>query len=138
LPPRNPTIETGPLLLEPPEDSMMVTDQGYRSILRELNEGGEGENTEREARRHGYAYVDLSRVTIEEETLSLVPAETAQKLNVLPVRKDGKKLWVCMQMPPQPRDVERLAVETNCRVIPVSAIPSALRISIDFYYSVQS
>ena len=112
----------------------MVTDQDYRVELRELSQSGDGALKQHEALRNGYAYVDLSRISVDQETLGLVSAETARNLKVLPVKKDGPNVWVCMEMPPAPRDMHRLAVETNCRVIPVSVIDKALVVSLEFYY----
>jgi hypothetical protein len=94
--------------------------------------------TQYEAMRHGYAYVDLSRVTLDPHVIALVSAESARRLAVVPVKQDGNNLWVCMEMPPTPRVLERVALETGCRVIPVAVISKALEITIDFYYPLPS
>ncbi len=116
----------------------MVMDNQYRTHLRELSQGGDGMITQYEALRHGYAYVDLSKVTLEPEAIETISATTARQLNVIPVKKDGLNLWVCMEMPPAPKTIEKLAVETGCRIIPVAVISKALEISVEHYYPVQT
>ena len=112
----------------------MVTEDDYRTQLREMSQSGEGMITQHDAMRQGYTYVDLSKLSLDAETISRISGETARKLNVIPVKQDGPNLWVCMEMPPDPKIVDLLSIETSSRIIPVSVMAKALNLSVSFYY----
>jgi hypothetical protein len=112
----------------------IVTEKEYRSQLRSLETQGDRLLSRYEAQRHGYAFVDLSRVEIEPSAIGLLDPSLGRSFHVLPLKVDGINAWVCMELPPSPKLVERLRIETGMNVIPVGTLPEALSLSVRYYY----
>jgi hypothetical protein len=116
----------------------MVTQKEYREQLRALESQGDRMLCQYEAQRHGYAFVDLSRVTIESEAINVLRPEMGRSLHVLPLKVDGLHAWICMELPPSPKLIERLRVETGLNVIPVGTLAEALSLSVRYYYPLEA
>ena len=112
----------------------ILTGAKYRKQLRALAKCSDTMLNRYQAQRYGYTFVDLANVDLHPSVLETISPETAIDLNVVPVRLDGRNLWVCMELPPCLRSLERLRIETRCNVIPVGISPDALWLSVQFYY----
>lgn len=71
-------------------------------------------------------YLDLSRLTIKESLLKLIPEKLARKYRVIPFDKDGYKLKVAMEDPQDFEALEFVKRQSGLQVIPYYATSSNL------------
>jgi type IV pilus assembly protein PilB len=92
-------------------------------ILVSLNIVGEREVLQSRAQLMGYAFADISRVSLDPSAIASVPATLARSCRALPLKRDGTNLWVAMLDPTDARTANALKLASGCRIIPVFAIP---------------
>ena len=78
------------------------------------------------AQQLGYAFVDLPRIQSFDDVKGLLPLETMRRLQILPLKRDGNNLWLAMADTTDILARAEVKEVTNCRVIPVVVVPSAL------------
>jgi type IV pilus assembly protein PilB len=86
------------------------------------------------SRQYNIPSIQLSQLDIDPEVLRLVPMALAEKLEVLPVRKDGNVLTLAMADPTNVLAVDDVAFMTNLQIQPVVASQVAVRQAIDRLY----
>jgi type IV pilus assembly protein PilB len=78
--------------------------------------------------------VDLSENDVDPEATKLLPQEIATKFQVMPVRRDGRRLQVAMADPGNIFAIDDIKFITGCEVEPVVAAESAIKRLIDRHY----
>ncbi|MBN1233033.1 MAG: type IV-A pilus assembly ATPase PilB [Candidatus Coatesbacteria bacterium] len=86
--------------------------------------------------QHNTEYVDLTKINIAPEILKLVPAEIAQRFQVVPYERRGRMLKVAMVNPHQLDQVNDLSFITGFDIIPVVAPENSIAKAILKYYKV--
>ena len=81
--------------------------------------------------------VDLNRVVIDPRIIKLVPAELAQKRQVLPLRRVGRTLTVAMANPTDAGAIDDLKFITRHDIEPVVVGEYTLRKALDKYYEIK-
>lgn len=64
---------------------------------------------------------------ITDEALALVPAEMAERLECVPLRKDGRRLHVAMAQPENLASTDALSFRTGLRIVPYVALELRLK-----------
>jgi type IV pilus assembly protein PilB len=96
----------------------------------------EEELTRMLARQYRVPAVDLNRVVIDPKIIKLVPADLAQKRQVLPLRRVGRTLTVAMANPTDASAMDELKFITRHDIEPVVVGEYTLRKHLDKYYEV--
>src|SRR5438445_115039 len=78
------------------------------------------------SRQYGVPSITLAQLEIDPAVLRLVPAPTARKYEVIPVRKMGNSLAVAMADPTNVFALDDIAFMTNLQVLPLVASQSAI------------
>src|SRR5207244_1061132 len=86
------------------------------------------------SRQYGVPSITLAQLEIDPAVLRLVPAPTARKYEVIPVRKMGNSLAVAMADPTNVFALDDIAFMTNLQVLPLVASQTAIRKAIDRNY----
>jgi len=81
------------------------------------------------------AYVDCSAVTPESEVLKLIPRAMAERLSVLPIRRDGRKLVIAMAFPQNLATLGELRFTTGMEISPRQSFRTELQAAIALNYS---
>ncbi|MEM7560927.1 MAG: hypothetical protein AAF394_17525, partial [Planctomycetota bacterium] len=79
-------------------------------------------------------YVDLEHVSIEDETIQLVPESVAREIGILPYSESGGELFVVMHDPGDLETIEKLRFILNRPVKPMVASRLAIEKAINHYY----
>jgi len=79
--------------------------------------------------------VSLTNIEIPPSTLSILAKETVERYHVVPVKKDGNRLWVAMCDPMDVETIEALEDSTGLVVQPMVAPESSIIEAIHRYYS---
>ena len=99
--------------------------------LRQLGMIGERELLQAKAQERGIGFVDIERIPIDDLPHNLIPTETLKCHQVLPVKKEGNNLWIAMADPADTAGINAVKLHTNCRVIPVQAVPGRIAEALD-------
>src|SRR5213594_1182164 len=86
------------------------------------------------SRQYGVPSITLAQLEIDPAVLRLVPAPTARKYEVIPVRKMGNSLALAMADPTNVFALDDIAFMTNLQVLPLVASQTAVRKAIDRNY----
>ncbi|MBN2019686.1 MAG: type II/IV secretion system protein [Sedimentisphaerales bacterium] len=113
------------------------TGQSIVSILKQNNLLNEEQLTKIIAVSQGIEYIDLSSDKIDPMTAHLLTYEMVSRYNVIPVRKEGKKLIVAMGAPLNLSVRDQIEMKTGYEVCPVAASPAAIRQAVNFHFSVR-
>jgi type IV-A pilus assembly ATPase PilB len=81
--------------------------------------------------------VNLANLEISEELIEFVQASIAKIYQVIPVRKDGKNLYVAMADPTNLGVVDNLRLLLECNISPVIATPEDIKEAIRKYYGLE-
>jgi putative nucleotidyltransferase with HDIG domain len=87
------------------------------------------------ARNSGVASINIENYEIRKEIIELVPAEFAQKHELLPIDKLGKLLTVAMVCPLDQATLDELTTITDLKIKPVLCSAADVRQSIEKYYA---
>src|SRR6266699_548433 len=104
------------------------------SVLVRLNFVNEDQLIGFLSRQYGVPSITLAQLEIDPTVLRLVPAPTARKYEVIPVRKMGNSLAVAMADPTNVFALDDIAFMTNLQVLPLVASQTAIRKAIDRNY----
>src|SRR5512147_933236 len=86
------------------------------------------------SRQYGVPSINLGDFEIDQTVIKLVPAETAQKYQILPLSRAGATLTIAMTDPTNVFAMDDIKFMTGYNVEPVVASEGALEDSIDRYY----
>ncbi len=86
------------------------------------------------SRQYGVPAINLARFEIDPTVIKLVPAETAQKYQILPLSRAGANLTIAMVDPTNVFAMDDIKFMTGYNVEPVVASETAIMDSIDKYY----
>jgi type IV pilus assembly protein PilB len=86
----------------------------------------------------GIPFLDLMRVEIQPEALSLVPASVCRERTLLPIETDGRWLMVSMADPGNMQVIEELSSTTGLEIRPAVGTPDEIRRAINIHYRVAS
>jgi putative nucleotidyltransferase with HDIG domain len=87
------------------------------------------------ARNSGVASINIENYEIRKEIVDLVPAELAQRHELLPIDKLGSLLTVAMVCPLDQATLEQLATITGLKIKPVLCSAADVRQAIKRYYA---
>ncbi len=94
----------------------------------------EEELTRMLAKQYRVPAVDLTKITVDEKILKLIPAEVASKHLVLPLRRVGRMLTVAMTNPTDFSAIDDLKFITKLDIEPVIVGEYTLRKHLETYY----
>ena len=86
------------------------------------------------SRQYGVPAINLARFEIDPTVIKLVPAETAQKYQIIPLSRAGANLTIAMVDPTNVFAMDDIKFMTGYNVEPVVASETAIMDSIDKYY----
>jgi len=86
------------------------------------------------SRQYGVPSINLSEFEIDPSVIKLVPAEVAQKYQVIPINRAGSTLIVAMSDPSNIFAIDDIKFMTGYNVEVVVAPEASIKISIDKYY----
>ena len=86
------------------------------------------------ARQYKVPAVDLTRSELDPALVKLIPPDIATKHVVLPLRREGRSLYVAMADPTNLRVIDDLKFRTRSDIVPVIAGEYTLRTMIDRVY----
>ncbi len=84
--------------------------------------------------QYGVQSIDLSGFEIEPAVLELIPAETARRHRIVPLRRSGATLTVVMTDPRNVAALDDVRFRTGCTVEPLVASEAAVSAAIARYY----
>jgi type IV pilus assembly protein PilB len=87
------------------------------------------------SRQYGVPSISLSDFEIDQSVIKLVPAETAQKYQILPLNRSGATLTIAMTDPTNVFAMDDIKFMTGYNVEPVVASESAVMEAIQRYYN---
>ncbi|MFQ5789465.1 MAG: type IV-A pilus assembly ATPase PilB [Acidobacteriota bacterium] len=86
------------------------------------------------SRQYGVPSINLGRFEIDPSVIKLVPAETAQKYQIIPLSRAGANLTIAMVDPTNVFAMDDIKFMTGYNVEPVVATETAIMESIEKYY----
>ena len=86
------------------------------------------------AQERGLPFIDVSVYEPDQSALDAVPVEVAQRLNVLPVKRDGNILYVAMSDANDLAAADELRQVSGCTVRGALAVPAYIIEAIDRHY----
>ncbi len=84
--------------------------------------------------QYGVRSIDLARFEIEPAVLELIPADTARRHRIVPLRRSGATLTVVMTDPRNVTALDDVRFRTGCTVEPLVASEAAVEAAIARYY----
>ena len=84
----------------------------------------------------GVPAVDLDNIEVDEKVLKLIPQHIAERLNVFPLKREGKILHLAMANPADIYTVEDIKFATGFEILPHVASERMIRKAIEKYYGV--
>jgi type IV pilus assembly protein PilB len=112
--------------------------QSLISILKKNNLVDEEQLTRIIAAGHQIEFVNLSPDMINPLAAHMVTYEMANEYNIIPVKKDGKKLMVAMSSPLNLAVRDELETRTGLKVVPLAATQNAIKQAIIYHFNVQN
>jgi len=112
------------------------TGQSLITILKEENLLDEEQLTKVVAYSSRIEFVNLAPEMVDPMVAHLIPYEIANHHNVIPVKRDGNKLQVAMSSPLNLSIRDQIEMKTGYKVVPVAAMPSAIRRAIHYHFDV--
>jgi type IV pilus assembly protein PilB len=77
---------------------------------------------------------DISDVHIAEDVITLVPADVASRFQIIPVRREGRRLTIATSNPSDIFVLDDVKFITGCQITAVVASEAAIKKAIDKYY----
>lgn len=96
-----------------------ITDEAYTRFLANL---------------YSVPPIDLGEVNVDQELIQLVPADVATRFQILPVKKEGRRLTIATSNPTDIFVLDDIKFITGCEVTAVVASEHAIKRSIDKFY----
>ena len=90
------------------------------------------------SKQYGVPYVDLTRFDIDPNIVKLIPADVAQKYQIMPINRTGATVTVAMVDPSNVFAIDDVKFMTGYNVEPVVATEAGIKGAIGKYYSMSS
>ena len=90
------------------------------------------------SKQYGVPYVDLGRFDIDPNIVKLIPADVAQKYQIMPINRTGATVTIAMVDPSNVFAIDDVKFMTGYNVEPVVATEAGIKNSISKYYSLSS
>lgn len=90
------------------------------------------------SKQYGVPYVDLSRFEIDQNVVKLIPADVAQKYQIMPINRTGATITIAMVDPSNVFAIDDVKFMTGYNVEPVVATEAGIKNAINKYYSLSS
>jgi len=113
------------------------TGQSIISILKKDNLVDDEKLTKVIAAAHNIEFVNLSPDMVDPMTAHLLTYEMVNRYEVIPLKKEGKRLVVAMSSPLNLAVRDQIEMKTGYEVAPVAASPAAIRQAIHYHFSVR-
>jgi len=104
-------------------------------ILQDLGYATERDVVEARATAEGLNFIDLTKHKADPSAVNVVPEHVVRKHNVLPMKKDGNKLWVAMIDPRNVVAIDDVRMVSRLQVLPLAAVPTDLQNAINAAYN---
>ena len=138
-------VRIGELLLK---EKRITSEQLQQALARQKARGGrlgnnlielgfvtDDEITELLSRQYGVPSISLAKFDIDVAVLTLIPADTAYKYQVIPLSRSGATLTIAMTDPTNVFAMDDIKFMTGYNVEPVVASESAVMAAIQTYYA---
>jgi len=112
------------------------TGQGIISILKEDELVGDEDLTKVIMFDKNIEFTTLSPDMIDPMAAQMVSYELVNQHNLIPVKKEGKKLYVAMSSPLNLAVRDQIEARTGCQVVPLYATISAVRQAVMYHFNV--
>jgi type IV pilus assembly protein PilB len=112
------------------------TGRSLIAILKEGNLLDEEQFTKVVARASGIEFVNLAPETVDPMVAHLVSYTMASEHTVIPIKREGNQLHVAMSSPLNLSVRGQIEMKTGYRVMPVAAMPGAIRHAIQYHFDV--
>ncbi len=137
-------IKLGELLVK---ENLISTDQLQEALAYQKQHGGklgfnlvklgfikDEEITQLLSRQYGVPSIDLRKFEVDPTVIKLVPAETSQKYQIVPLSRAGANLTIAMVDPTNVFAMDDIKFMTGYNVEPVVASETAIMDAIEKYY----
>ncbi len=137
-------IKLGELLVK---ENLISTDQLQEALAYQKQHGGklgfnlvklgfikDEEITQLLSRQYGVPSIDLGKFEVDPTVIKLVPAETSQKYQIVPLSRAGANLTIAMVDPTNVFAMDDIKFMTGYNVEPVVASETAIMDAIEKYY----
>jgi len=78
--------------------------------------------------------IDISDVRVAEDVIALVPADVASRFQIIPVKREGRRLTIATSNPSDIFVLDDVKFITGCQITAVVASEAAIKRAIDKYY----
>jgi len=112
------------------------TGQSLIGILKKENLLNEEQFTRVVAAANKIEFVNLSPEMVDPMVAHLVSYEIASQHNLIPIRKEEHRLVVAMSSPLDLAVRDQIEMKSGYKVVPVAAVPSAIRQTIHYHFNV--
>jgi type IV pilus assembly protein PilB len=119
-------------------EQQQSTGQSLTSILKQKKVLNEAQMTQATAAGSGIEFVNLVPESIDPMVANLISYETANRYNVIPVRKKDNNLFLAMSSPLNLAARDHVEVKTGYKVVPLAATLSAVKQAIQYHFNVQN
>lgn len=86
------------------------------------------------SKQYNVPSVDLENTSISGETIQLIPADVASRFQIVPVRRDGRRLTIATTNPSDIFALDDIKFITGCEISALVASEVAIKKAIDKYY----
>src|SRR3990172_1792380 len=90
------------------------------------------------SKQYGVPYVDLGRFDIDANIVKLIPADVAQKYQIMPINRTGATVTIAMVDPSNVFAIDDVKFMTGYNVEPVVATEAGIKNAISKHYSLSS
>lgn len=133
-------IEAGILRQEQLEKAVSVqkkTGERLEKVLINLGYITESNMIEVLEVQFGVPYVDMAAMEVSREIAATIPSSLAERYQVIPIKKDGRKLTLAMVDPTNFFAIDDVRMVSGCEIEPVIAAEGAIIRAINQSYGVQ-
>ncbi len=120
------------------QDKQSQSGNSLVNLLREENLVGEEDIAKLVAEANKIEFINLSPDMIDPMAAGLVPQDVVHQHCLIPVKKQGNKLFIAMSQPLNLAVRDQIQMRTGCEVVPLAATPGAIRQAVRYHYSVQN
>jgi len=132
-------IDEGLINIEQLKQALVVQkDKGGRlgSVLVQLNFVTDEQISQTLGRQYNVGVVSFDNLEIEQMTLKTISPQIAQKFQVIPIKREGKNLFLAMANPVDVYTIEDIKFATGYNVVPLVASENLIGQAIEKYYGV--
>ena len=119
-------------------EQQQKTGQSLINIIKKENLLDEDQLIQIVAAANKIEFINLSPEMVEPMVAHLLSSETANKYNVIPIKKKDNCLLVAMSSPLNLFIRDQVEMKTGYSVIPLAATPNAIRLAINYHFNVKN